>query len=78
MSLFGNRGGIAIQNMQTVVNHRQVWRTKRGVFFYREKKEVARTVCNESPLEESVRSGLWQVLIGWVVAGQGENLPSSC
>lgn len=47
-----------------------------------EKRKLKGTVWNQSSLEESKSSGLWRlligwvmvVLIGWVVAEQGENL----
>lgn len=37
MSLLGNAGRIAIWDMHTVANYRQVWRKSCKVLFYREK-----------------------------------------
>ena len=35
--------------------------------------------CSEGKFIGGEQSlGLWQFLIGWIVAGQGENLPSFC
>lgn len=70
MSLFGHSRKIAIQNMQTLVNHRQVWKQKRRIFFYKEKKEVVETVYNESPLKESESSGMRQFSLAGLLLGK--------
>ena len=51
-----------IQDRHTVVNYRQIQRTK---------EEVGRGSCDIS-LEEA----LWSVLIGWVVVWKEKNLPA--
>lgn len=39
------------------------------------RKGVGGAVSKDAPLEESEGWGLWWLLIGWAVAGPGENLP---
>lgn len=42
--------------------------------FNRGKNKLGGVVEND-PLAEGESSGLWQLFISWVAAGQGENLP---
>lgn len=48
---------------------------ERGACFLDEGRKLGGQVLNKRSLEDRKNLGLWQPLIGWVVAGQGENLP---
>ena len=71
---------MAIQDMQIMVNHRQVGKQRRRTVFILERRKLARDVLNESSLGQSESPGMWYfsltvlqgVLISWVVAGQGK------
>lgn len=43
-----------------------------GLAFIEERRMSGGVVLNESSLEECKSSGLWWLLTGWVVAGQGK------
>ena len=48
-----------------MVNHRQIWKTKEGICFYREKGGEGGAVLKENPFGESNSSGQQRLLIGW-------------
>ena len=64
--------------MQTIANHRHIWRKRRGIFFYRGKGEIGRGSSEGMFIGGEQGLLLWQFLFGLVVADQGEDLPSSC
>lgn len=86
MNLFGNSVGIAMWDMRTMVNHRQVQKTKERSLLIRRKGE-SWGVVGGCFGQESIGGNWewwllscwsWQLLIGWdfLIAEQGENLPS--
>ena len=70
---------ITIQDMQTIANHRQNQKQRRGLAFLGKRRELGGVVSPESP------EGSWRLLAGWAAAGSdpqgsqsGEKFPSSC
>ena len=65
--------------MQTIANHRQNQKQRRGLAFLGKRRELGGVVSPGSP------EGSWRLLAGWAAAGSdrqgsqsGEKFPSSC
>lgn len=85
MRFWGNRREIAIQDKQTLPNHRQVqrdgWGLGEGQLLLGFRRKLERLVLNKSSLEKNKCWRLWQVLIATrggccIVAGAGRDLLS--